>query len=215
MDTMQLRISEIFYSIQGESTRAGCPTVFIRLTGCPLRCHYCDTTHAFKGGKMLSIQAILEKVATYSARYITVTGGEPLAQPGCIDLLNALCNAGYYVSLETSGAFSIASVDPRVMNVMDLKTPDSGECEKNLFDNILYLKPDDQIKFVINSRSDFDWAIDCINSHHLEKCCVLLFSPVWENTSPKTLAEWLLESGINARLQVQLHKILWGENTRR
>lgn len=212
---MSLRISEIFYSIQGESSRTGLPTVFIRLTGCPLRCHYCDTTYAFKSGKILSFETILEKIALYHARYVTVTGGEPLAQPNCIPLLTLLCDQGYLVSLETSGAFSIEAVDPRVMNIVDLKTPDSGECKHNLWTNIPLLKPSDQIKFVINSRHDFDWACQMIKEHQLEQRCELLFSPVWETLSPAHLAEWLLESHIHARLQVQMHKILWGENTRR
>lgn len=210
-----LRVSEIFYSIQGESSRTGWPTVFIRLTGCPLRCHYCDTAHAFKGGRLLSLDAILEKTATFQARYVTVTGGEPLAQPYCIPLLTLLCDQSYHVSLETSGALDIQTVDPRVMIILDLKTPDSGECDKNLWSNIAYLKTNDQIKFVINSREDFNWAADIIHTHHLEQCCELLFSPVWEVLSPQQLAEWLLESHINARLQIQMHKILWGEHTRR
>lgn len=215
MTSKTLRISEIFYSIQGESSRTGWPTVFIRLTGCPLRCHYCDTTYAFKGGEILSFETILEKTAQHKARYITVTGGEPLAQPNCIPLLTQLCDVGYHVSLETSGALPINAVDSRVMNILDLKTPDSGECDKNLLSNIPLLKPTDQIKFVINSRHDFDWAYQLIKEHNLENCCELLFSPVWETLPPGTLAEWLLESHLNARLQVQMHKILWGESTRR
>lgn len=211
----KLRISEIFYSIQGESSRTGWPTIFIRLTGCPLRCHYCDTTHAFKGGKQLSFDEILKRLENYSTRYITVTGGEPLAQPNCIPLLTLLCDKGYFVSLETSGAFSIEAVDLRVMNILDLKTPDSGECDKNLFSNIPYLKSTDQIKFVVGSRSDFDWSCQMIREHQLERCCEILFSPVWETQSPGELADWLLEAGLNARLQVQMHKLLWGENTRR
>lgn len=210
-----LRISEIFYSIQGESSRTGWPTVFIRLTGCPLRCHYCDTTYAFKGGKVLSFETILERTAAYKARYITVTGGEPLAQPNCIPLLTELCNNGYKVSLETSGAFDISAVDSRVMNILDLKTPNSGECDKNLMANIPLLKKTDQIKFVVANREDFDWSCKIIQEHNLEQRCELLFSPVWEKLAPATLAEWLLESHINARLQVQMHKILWGESTRR
>ncbi len=215
MDNTQLRISEIFYSIQGESALVGWPTVFIRLTGCPLRCHYCDTTHAFKGGERLSLTEILTKVKAYPARYITVTGGEPLAQPQCIALLTLLCDEGYLVSLETSGALDIEPVDSRVMTILDLKTPSSGECEKNLYSNIPFLKVTDQIKFVVETRADFDWACDTIRQYQLEKCCELLFSPVWEKLAPGLLADWLLESGIHARLQVQLHKILWGEGTRR
>lgn len=210
-----IRISEIFYSIQGESSRTGWPTVFVRLTGCPLRCHYCDTAHAFKGGENRTLENILNEIATYPTRYITVTGGEPLAQPNCIVLLKQLCDQGYLVSLETSGALDIQAVDPRIMIILDLKTPDSGECDKNLLTNIPLLKPTDQIKFVINSQTDFQWACEIIQAHQLEKCCELLFSPVWEKLSPGTLAEWLLESKVHARLQVQLHKILWGEETRR
>ncbi len=210
-----LRISEIFYSIQGESSRTGWPTVFIRLTGCPLRCNYCDTTYAFKGGKVLSFETIFERTAAYKARYITVTGGEPLAQPNCIPLLKQLCDQGYLVSLETSGALDISQVDSRVMTILDLKTPDSGECDKNLWSNIPLLKPTDQIKFVIGNREDFDWSSKIIQEHQLETRCELLFSPVWEKLEPKVLAEWLLESHINARLQLQMHKILWGESTRR
>lgn len=211
----QLRISEIFYSVQGESSRVGWPTVFIRLTGCPLRCHYCDTAHAFKGGKQLSLSAILEKTKTYPTRYVTVSGGEPLAQPQCFELLTLLCDQDYHVSLETSGALSIEQVDPRVMNIMDLKTPSSGECDKNLFSNISFLKLTDQIKFVVGNREDFDWACGIIQQYQLEQCCELLFSSVWEKLAPGLLADWLLESRLNARLQVQLHKILWGEGTRR
>ena len=210
-----LRISEIFYSIQGESSRTGWPTVFIRLTGCPLRCHYCDTAHAFKGGEMMTIDEILRQTASYQTSYVTVTGGEPLAQPNCINLLTSLCDEGYKVSLETSGALDISEVDHRVMNILDLKTPDSGEHDKNLMSNLSYLKPTDQIKFVICSREDFDWACEIIRTHQLEKLCELLFSPVWNTLPVEKLAEWLLESHLNARLQVQMHKIIWGENTRR
>jgi 7-carboxy-7-deazaguanine synthase len=213
MTSNTLRISEIFYSIQGETCRTGLPTVFIRLTGCPLRCHYCDTAYAFKGGKILSFDAILEKTAHHKSRYITVTGGEPLAQPNCIPFLTLLCDQGYFVSLETSGALDIALIDSRVMTILDLKTPDSGECDRNLWSNIPRLKPNDQIKFVIGSHADFEWACKIIQKYQLDKCCELLFSPVWEKLSPKDLAEWLLESHLHARLQV--HKILWGENTRR
>lgn len=215
MDKTQLRISEIFYSIQGESSRVGWPTVFIRLTGCPLRCHYCDTTHAFKGGKRLSLDDIVDKINTYPTRYVTVTGGEPLAQPQCLDLLTLLCDKGYLVSLETSGALSIEQVDSRVMNIVDLKTPSSGECKKNLYSNMPLLKENDQVKFVVETREDFQWACDTIKQYDLTSRCELLFSPVWGKLNPGVLADWLLESGIPARLQVQLHKILWGEETGR
>ncbi len=211
MSKSLLRISEIFYSIQGESSYAGWPTVFIRLTGCPLRCHYCDTAYAFKGGSRLSLPDILEKVTAYSTRYVTVTGGEPLAQPHCFELLKLLCEKQYNVSLETSGALSIEHVDSRVMIVLDLKTPSSGECDKNLFTNLPFLKTTDQIKFVIGNREDFDWTCEIVKQYQLEKSSTLFFSPVWESLSPGLLADWLLESKIHARLQVQLHKILWGE----
>jgi 7-carboxy-7-deazaguanine synthase len=215
MDKTKLRISEIFYSIQGESSRVGWPTVFIRLTGCPLRCHYCDTTYAFKGGERFALDDILEKVQSYPVRYITVTGGEPLAQPQCLKLLTLLCDKGYLVSLETSGALTIEQVDSRVMNIVDLKTPSSGECEKNLYSNLPLLKATDQVKFVVETREDFEWSCDIIKHYDLSSRCELLFSPVWDKLNPGLLADWLLESGVHARLQVQLHKVLWGDATGR
>lgn len=207
----QLRITEIFYSIQGESSTVGLPTVFIRLTGCPLRCQYCDTAYAFSGGNVTEISSILTQVKAYSAQYVCVTGGEPLAQPGCLSLLSQLCDAGYQVSLETSGARDIAGVDKRVMIVMDLKTPDSKECDKNLFSNLAHLKPSDQIKFVICSRDDYDWACALLQEHELAKRTQILFSPSWQQLAPTTLANWIVEDRLQVRFQVQLHKILWND----
>jgi len=215
LEKLTLRISEIFYSIQGESSRSGWPTVFVRLTGCPLRCTYCDTTHAFKGGKNRDIDDIIDKISAFKTPYVTVTGGEPLAQPNCRLLMKKLCDLGFLVSLETSGALDIKDVDKRVMIVLDLKTPSSCEMDKNLLSNIPLLKPSDQIKFVIGDRQDFEWSKETIIAHDLSNCCELLFSPIWGTLSPAELAKWLLDSGLKARLQVQLHKIIWGENTRR
>ncbi len=208
---MALRIHEIFFSIQGESSRIGLPSIFIRLTGCPLRCQYCDTEYAFRGGEMMSLQQILQHIQQYPCHTVCVTGGEPLAQKGCIDLLKQLAVAGYQVSLETSGAMDISQVDARVLIVMDLKTPDSGECEKNLWSNIAQLKAHDEIKFVICSPADFAWAQQVIQQHRLEQHAQLIFSPSYHQVEPADLAEWLLKSGIQARMQVQLHKLFWGE----
>jgi 7-carboxy-7-deazaguanine synthase len=209
--TKTLRLTEIFYSLQGESTTSGLPTVFIRLTGCPLRCQYCDTAYAFNGGEIHDFDEILSKVASYSCTHVCVTGGEPLAQPGCLLLLKRLCDEGYTVSLETSGARDIAEVDKGVMIVMDLKTPDSLECEKNLLSNIQYLKPRDQIKFVICSRDDYLWACQMIKDHTLAQRVQLLFSPSWLQLDHKLLAEWILEDHLPVRFQLQLHKILWND----
>jgi 7-carboxy-7-deazaguanine synthase len=206
-----IRITEIFYSLQGESTTVGLPTVFIRLTGCPLRCQYCDTAYAFNGGQRQSLETILSTVKDYSCQTICVTGGEPLAQPACLSLLKALCDAGYHVSLETSGACDIALVDKRVMVVMDLKTPDSQECEKNLFSNIIHLKPTDQIKFVLCSREDYDWACQIIQTHSLNEKVQLLFSPSWNQLNPTELADWIVSDHLPVRFQLQLHKILWND----
>ena len=206
-----LRITEIFHSLQGESTTVGLPTVFVRLTGCPLRCHYCDTAYAFNGGKMISIDAILAQVAEFGCQHVCVTGGEPLAQPGCIDLLKALCDAGHAVSIETSGARDIAEVDQRVMIVMDLKTPDSGECDKNKLSNLPYLKAGDQIKFVLCSREDYQWARAMITEHQLNTRTQLLFSPSWGQLNPTLLADWIIEDRLPVRFQLQLHKILWND----
>jgi 7-carboxy-7-deazaguanine synthase len=207
----QIRITEIFYSLQGESVTVGLPTVFVRLTGCPLRCQYCDTAYAFSGGKLTNIHSILDQVAFYQCPYVCVTGGEPLAQPTCIDLLQQLCDKGYQVSLETSGARDIAKVDKRVMVVMDLKTPDSGEHSKNLFANLDYLKANDQIKFVLCSRKDYDWARQIIGDYHLPTRVQILFSPSWNELNPTTLANWIVEDGLSVRFQLQLHKILWND----
>jgi 7-carboxy-7-deazaguanine synthase len=205
-----LRVSEIFYSLQGESTSVGIPTTFIRLTGCPLRCYYCDTAYAFSGGEKISVDTILEKVAAYPTRYITVTGGEPLAQQNCHELLTQLCNKDYCVSLETSGALSVAKVDLRVIKVMDLKTPSSKECARNNYNNINYLTPLDQIKFVIGDRTDFEWSVEIIHQYQLAQKCHLLFSPIADVLSPTVLADWILEYRLPVRFQFQLHKYLWG-----
>jgi len=207
----QLRITEIFHSLQGESTTVGLPTVFVRLTGCPLRCQYCDTAYAFSGGNTKSIDSIIEQVAAFGCRHVCVTGGEPLAQRRCLDLLTCLCDAGYSVSLETSGALSLADVDQRVMIVMDLKTPDSGEHGKNKLSNISFLKPSDQIKFVLCSRNDYEWACEMINEHQLANRVQILFSPSWNQLNSTTLADWIIQDRLFVRLQLQLHKLLWND----
>ena len=207
----RLRITEIFYSLQGESNTVGLPTVFIRLTGCPLRCGYCDTTYAFKGGEWLTFEQIMEKVASFGARYITVTGGEPLAQRECLGLLAALCDAGYEVSLETSGALDVCDVDPRVVKVMDLKTPASGEMEKNLLTNIDCLMPQDQVKFVICDEADYRWAKEQIAEFNLEQRCQVLISPALGLQDATELADWVIRDHLQARFQIQLHKYLWGD----
>ncbi|HMB37499.1 MAG TPA: 7-carboxy-7-deazaguanine synthase QueE [Wenzhouxiangellaceae bacterium] len=205
-----LKITEIFRSLQGESDSVGWPTVFVRLTGCPLRCVWCDTAYAFQGGEWMEIDAIAEQVAELGTRHVCVTGGEPLAQKRCVDLLTRLCDAGHRVSLETSGALPVANVDPRVVKVLDFKAPASGESARNLWANLDHLQPHDQIKFVINDRADFDWTVEQIRTRELARWDVLL-SPVWEALSPAMLADWLMESGVYARLQLQLHKLLWGD----
>ena len=206
----RLRLTEIFHSLQGEAASVGWPTVFVRLTGCPLRCGYCDTTYAFKGGDWWDIDAVIEHVAQYGARHVTVTGGEPLAQPDCLELLSGLCDAGYRVSLETSGALDIAAVDSRVEIVMDLKTPGSGELEKNLYDNIAHLKSTDQVKFVIGDEADYHWSREQLERWGLNQRCTVLFSPVANALEPAMLAEWILRDRLDVRFQLQLHKILWG-----
>ena len=207
---MALRLTEIFFSLQGEAARAGLPTVFVRLTGCPLRCTWCDTTYSFTGGKPASIESVLAEVAKYPARQICVTGGEPLAQKECLPLLGALCDAGYEVSLETSGALDIAGVDPRVARVMDLKAPDSGEGDKNRWENLGLLTPRDEIKIVVASRTDYEWARELIRERRLDTLCPVLLSPAQGLVDPTALAEWILEDGLNVRFQLQLHKLLWG-----
>lgn len=207
----QLRISEIFYSLQGESNSVGLPTVFVRLTGCPLRCGYCDTTYAFKGGQWLDLERVVEQVAAYAPRYVTVTGGEPLAQEACLPLLSTLCDAGYRVSLESSGALDISRVDERVIHVMDLKTPGSGEVEKNLYSNIEWLKPEDQVKFVICDATDYGWACEQLQRWQLDRRCEVLFSPALGLQDATQLAEWILRDRLNVRFQIQLHKYLWGD----
>ncbi len=210
-----LRITEIFHSLQGESRSVGWPTVFVRLTGCPLRCSYCDTAYAFKGGETLTLAAILEQVAGFRTRHVTVTGGEPLAQKGCLALLTALCDAGYEVSLETSGALDISDVDARVIRVMDLKTPSSGECERNRYDNIEQLLPHDQLKFVIADQADYAWSREQLLRHDLAARCEVLFSPVADRLAPATLADWILRDRLPVRFQIQLHKYLWGDEAGR
>lgn len=207
----RLRITEVFLSLQGESTSVGLPTVFVRLTGCPLRCRYCDTEYAFRGGDYMDLPELLARVATYQVRHVTVTGGEPLAQPACTAFLTQLCDAGYQVSLETSGALDVSQVDGRVVKVLDLKTPGSGEQAQNRFENLDYLAPRDQIKFVICDRADYEWACQTIAEHHLAGRCELLFSPSHGQQDATELAAWILEDHLPVRFQVQLHKILWGD----
>ena len=207
----RLRITEIFHSLQGEARDVGWPTVFVRLTGCPLRCGYCDTTYAFQGGEWMAIPDILQVVAQYGARHVCVTGGEPLAQKPCLSLLGALCRAGYEVSLETSGALDISAVDTRVVRVVDLKTPGSGEQSRNLLSNIEHLRARDQVKFVICDRADYDWAKQMIATHQLNTRCELLFSPSHGQLDARQLAQWILDDHLPVRFQMQLHKIVWGE----
>ncbi len=206
-----LRVTEIFRSLQGEADSVGWPTVFVRLTGCPLRCRYCDTTYAFEGGRRMSIPEILDEVRRHPVRHVTVTGGEPLAQKACLPLLSALCDAGYRVSLETGGALPLAGVDPRVVKVVDLKTPGSGEVERNRYCNLEHMGPDDQIKFVICDRADYEWARERMEEYEIPEICQVLMSPAWGELEPRELAEWMLADGLDARLQVQLHKLLWGD----
>jgi 7-carboxy-7-deazaguanine synthase len=209
---VRVRVSEIFYSLQGEAKTVGQPTTFIRLTGCPLRCHYCDTAYAFQGGELQTLDDIVDKVKTYPTKLVTVTGGEPLAQPDCLPLLRLLIQEGYRVSLETSGALPIASVPDAVSIVLDLKTPGSGEVHRNLYENIAELRSKDQIKFVILDKADYDWARFKISELDLTaRVEEVLFSPVYESLTPVQLAEWILEDGLEVRLQVQLHKLLWGD----
>ena len=213
--TDRLRITEIFYSLQGEAISVGCPTVFIRLTGCPLRCQYCDTAYAFQGGEWMSLAGILEKTATWKTPYVTVTGGEPLAQKNCLPLLRELCDARYRVSLETSGAIDISDVDSRVTRVVDLKTPGSGEVERNLYANLDRLERHDQVKFVICDRDDYQWSKDRISEYALNDRCEILFSPSFGQQDATELADWILQDQLPVRMQIQLHKFLWGTGSGR
>ncbi|VAW77536.1 7-carboxy-7-deazaguanine synthase [hydrothermal vent metagenome] len=206
----RLRISEIFISLQGESTAVGLPTVFVRLTGCPLRCQYCDTEYAFRGGEFMATNDVVAQVARYQVQHVTVTGGEPMAQPACVPLLERLCDAGYKVSLETSGALDISQVDTRVMKVIDLKTPGSGEVDKNRFENLQYLAPRDQVKFVICDHEDYLWACRILEQYQIATRCEVLFSPSYDQQDASELAGWILADRLQVRFQIQLHKILWG-----
>ncbi|MCX7165712.1 MAG: 7-carboxy-7-deazaguanine synthase QueE [Rhodocyclales bacterium] len=205
-----LRVTEIFHSIQGESSRVGLPTVFVRLTGCPLRCVWCDTEYAFSGGESLSIAEIMRRVAGFKCTTVCVTGGEPLAQKTCLPLLAALCDAGYSVSLETSGALDIEGVDPRVARIVDLKAPGSGEVAKNRWENLERLTAHDELKFVLASREDYDWAVLACRQRRLFELCTVLFSPVQGQLDPAQLAQWIMDDGLPVRFQLQLHKLLWG-----
>lgn len=206
-----MRIKEIFYSIQGESTSQGLPTVFVRLSGCPLRCHYCDTAYAFTGGEQMSSEQVLKQIGHYPTSYVTVTGGEPLAQTECLPLLTLLCDHTYEVSLETSGALSVEQVDARVRKIIDFKTPSSGEVSKNHWQNVAFLQARDEVKFVVGNRRDYDWALMQIDLYQLQnRVNTIWFSPVCGELPPGKLADWIVSSGIQVRLQIQLHKILWG-----
>lgn len=206
-----LRLTEIFFSLQGETKTVGLPTVFVRLTGCPLRCQYCDTAYAFHGGKKQTLEEILSAVKKYPAKYVTVTGGEPLAQKACLTLLSLLCDAGYEVSLETSGALSVAEVDKRVIKIVDFKTPGSLEVDKNHYANVDHLLPHDQVKFVICNQADYEWSKQIIQQYDLNNKCHILLSPSYQQVKPGELADWILRDGLNVRLQIQLHKYLWGD----
>ena len=207
---LSLKVSEIFFSLQGEASRAGLPTVFVRLSGCPLRCVWCDTEHAFSDGRRMTLTQILDDVGSYATRQVCVTGGEPLAQKNCLPLLAALCDAGYEVCLETSGALDISGVDSRVSRIVDLKAPGSGESAKNRWANLALLTMRDELKFVIKDRADYEWARQAIAEHRLDASCPLLFSPVQGEIDPTALAEWILADRLPVRFQLQLHKLLWG-----
>lgn len=207
----RLRITETFLSLQGEADAVGWPTFFIRLTGCPLRCRYCDTEYAFHGGEWREIGDLVEAASDSGTRHVCVTGGEPLAQPRCLDLLRRLCDAGLQVSLETSGALDVSAVDPRVARVVDLKTPGSGELHRNRYENVDLLRASDQLKFVLCDRADYEWARAQVRDRRLDERCQVLFSPAWRQLEPATLAAWILEDRLPVRFQVQLHKLLWGD----
>jgi 7-carboxy-7-deazaguanine synthase len=207
----RLRLTEIFYSLQGETRTVGLPTVFVRLTGCPLRCQYCDSAYAFSGGEWHTIDDIVSKVKSYKTQFVTVTGGEPLAQKDCLVLLKRLCDEGYEVSLETSGAIDVSEVDPRVVKVIDIKTPGSNEVEKNKWSNLDHVSPLDQIKFVICNQEDYGWAKDIMSKHALALRCQVLFSPSYHEVKAGDLADWILHDQLQVRLQIQLHKYLWGD----
>jgi len=207
----QLKIFEIFYSLQGESSRVGLPTIFIRLSGCPMRCHYCDTAYAFQGGVMMDIDDIMETIKKYNTRYVTVTGGEPLAQKEVLSLLKVLVDQNYDVSLETGGGISIKEVDPRIKIILDIKTPESGEEKKNHWENLNLIHAKDEIKFVLCSREDYDWAKKILDQYKLTEKCHVLFSPVYQKLNTTDLGNWILQDQLPVRLQIQLHKLLWGE----
>ncbi len=208
---LTLKINEIFFSIQGETSRTGLPTVFIRLTGCPLRCVYCDTEYAFHDGNKMTLAEIMQKISDYNTTLITVTGGEPLAQKNCMPLLKMLCDTGYDVSLETSGALDIQNIDSRVARIVDLKTPASGEVDKNLYENMQYLTANDQVKFVICDRQDYEWSRKKLDEYNLSEQCEVLFSGSHGEIQASQLADWILEDQLPVRLQIQLHKYLWGD----
>lgn len=210
MSSTTLRITEIFYSLQGEASRVGLPTVFVRLTGCPLRCSWCDTEYSFTGGSSMTIAAVLEEVGRHPTRHVCVTGGEPLSQKSCLELLTVLCDKGYDVSLETSGAIDIAAVDPRVSRIMDLKAPDSNEAARNRWENLVHLTPADELKIIIASRNDYEWARHALQVHDLAGRCPVLFSPAQGLINPQELADWILADGLPVRFQLQLHKLIWG-----
>ncbi len=209
--TGRVKLTEIFLSIQGEADHVGWPTVFVRLTGCPLRCQYCDTQYAFHGGEWFSIEDVMRRVEDLKVRHVCVTGGEPLAQKGCVPLLARLCDAGYVVSLETSGAMDISKVDERVARVVDIKTPGSGEVARNRLENLDSLRPGDQLKFVLCDRADFDWACVFLSERRLHERCSVLFSPSYGQVEPRELAQWIIDARAPVRFQVQIHKVLWGD----
>lgn len=206
----RLKITEIFFSLQGEALTVGIPTTFVRLTGCPLRCQYCDTAYAFSGGEWMNLEEIMMQVAANKTRYVTVTGGEPLAQKACVDLLSMLSDAGYQVSLETSGALDVSTVDLRVVKVMDIKTPGSGEEKRNCLENLQFINAQDQIKFVICDEQDYVWSRAMLQQHKLNERCEVLFSPSYEQLAATDLADWILRDALPVRMQMQLHKLLWG-----